>query len=151
MIYHDLTRWPLVITVIRGTPTADDQLDLFSKLGECLDRNEKFVTLRIYADVDSLSRPQGGSESKAWLQSNLERMREQIQGMARVVPPEIVEGARKGPNIGVPAEIFGHVEDALSWINDEVLSLYGDQSGRGAVKKSIDNIMMHDVNYKNNK
>lgn len=128
MITHDLNHWPLIVTVLRGAPTADEQLAFLDQFSRWLDRGERFATLRIYADSDSLLRPQGnGQEAKEWFQSNAERIAGLVLGMARVLPAANLAEARPMPRLGVPAETFGALDTALSWLIDDILAPNGIQ------------------------
>lgn len=123
MIVYHLDHWPLIVTVLRGAPTAQEQLDFFDHFNEWLDRGERFATLRVYADEASLTRPQGnGQEAKQWFLGNSERIANLVLGMARVLPPEKIAEARPMPKIGVPSKTFADTDTALSWLIDDVFT-----------------------------
>jgi hypothetical protein len=126
MIQHDLSQWPLVISVIRGAMTREEQSAFFSAWTSWLDRGDSFATLRVFSDTASLERPDGGAkEAKAWLQTNAERIKSSVKGMATVVPAESFEDMNRinaEKLFGVPAKTFVDVLSAIAWINDSVFA-----------------------------
>lgn len=120
MIRHDLTHWPLVLSAADGTTSLEEQLHFFSEWTTWLDRGETFATLRVFTDTDALKRPEGGAkEAKVWLQSNGERIKQLVIGMATVVPSSTLEEMRR-MNVeklfGVPAQIFDDANEAAMWL-----------------------------------
>lgn len=120
MIRHDLTHWPLVLSAAAGATSLEEQLDFFSDWTAWLDRGETFATLRVFTDPDALKRPDGGAkEAKAWLQSNGERIKQLVIGMATVVPASALEEMRRinvEKLFGVPAQIFDEANEAAMWL-----------------------------------
>lgn len=120
MITHELTFWPLVVSVSSGAPTYDDLLEFNKAWSGWLDRGSPFAVMRILADTQSHTQPPGGAkEKKGWLQKNGERIRSRVIGMATVVPAEIFADVSKMDAqklFGVPARSFVSVEDALAWL-----------------------------------
>lgn len=120
MIRHDLTHWPLVLSNMSGPMTLEEQLAFFAAWTGWLDRGERFATLRVFADVEALRRPEGGAkEAKAWLQTNAERVKAQVMSMATVVPVEAYnEVSRMNAEklFGVPAQTFARSDEAVAWI-----------------------------------
>ncbi|WP_267553367.1 hypothetical protein [Rhizobium rhizogenes] len=120
MIRHDLTHWPLVLSAAQGSMSLKEQLDFLSDWTEWLDRGETFSTLRVFTDSEALKRPDGGAkEAKVWLQSNGERIKQLVIGMATVVPPAALEEmSRMNAErlFGVPAQIFDDVNEATMWL-----------------------------------
>ncbi len=62
-----------------------------------------------------------------WFQSNAERIAGLVLGMARVLPAANLAEARPMPRLGVPAETFGALDTALSWLIDDILAPNGIQ------------------------
>lgn len=120
MIRHDLTHWPLVLTVARGAMTPAEHRGLLAEWNRWLDRGERFATLRVFADGDALVRPDGAArDAGAWLQANAARMRAQVLGMATVVPAGQLGcvGRMKAAKLsGVPAEAFRNISPALNFL-----------------------------------
>lgn len=120
MIKNDLTHWPLVLTQAQGAATLDDNVLFLNTWADWLDRGEPFATFRIFADMDALSRPDGGAKAaKAWLQENADRIKQLIIGMATVIPEEAMEqhGKMDAEKLfGVPARTFSNANDAMIWI-----------------------------------
>lgn len=125
MIRHDLTHWPLVVTLARGAATVEDQIDFLAHWDTWLDRGEPFATLRIFADTDAHLRPRGGAqEIKAWLAANRERIRRLVWGMATVVFPAHYEWMNRidaEKLFGVPARLFVDAGSALDWLGEVIL------------------------------
>jgi len=120
MIRHDLSHWPLVLSAAHGAMSLEEQLDFFSEWTAWLDRGEAFSTLRVFTDSDGLKRPDGGAkEAKAWLQSNGERIRQLVIGIATVVPPAALEEVSRmnaEKLFGVPAQMFDDANEATMWL-----------------------------------
>lgn len=126
MIRHNLSQWPLVLSVMHGAMTRDEQIGFFSEWTGWLDRGEPFATLRVFSDAASLERPEGGAkEAKAWLQANAERVKSLVMGMATVVPAESFEEVSRmnaEKLFGVPAMSFDDATAAIAWVRDSVLA-----------------------------
>jgi hypothetical protein len=124
MIRHDLSHWPLVLTIARGAPTLGDQTLFLTEWSHWLDRNERFATVRLFLDADALAHPEGGArEAKTWLRENAVRIRHLVLGMATIVPAaEFERMSRMDAEklFGTPAQIFREIDGALVWL-DEVL------------------------------
>ncbi|NLR97627.1 hypothetical protein HGP17_12480 [Rhizobium sp. P38BS-XIX] len=120
MIRHDLSHWPFVLSAAQGAMSLDEQLDFLSDWTAWLDRGETFATLRVFTDSDALRRPEGSArEAKAWLQSNGERIRQLVIGMATVVPSSALEEMSRmnaEKLFGVPAQMFDDVNEATMWL-----------------------------------
>ncbi|WP_180899676.1 hypothetical protein [Martelella soudanensis] len=104
--------------------TSEENAAFLADWTDWLDRGDPFVTLRIFADAESLHRPEDGArEAKAWLQSNSDRIKLLVKGMATVVPPDkLDEVSRMNAErlFGVPAKCFDSVEEAITWIDSVV-------------------------------
>lgn len=124
MIRHDLSHWPLVITVASGRSTLDDMLAFTAEWNHWLDECDAFATLRIFTDAAALEHPEGSAQNaKKWLQEKGDAIRAQVMGMAMVVPPAEYERVRK-MNVeklfGVPAATFQDLPSALAWLQTTV-------------------------------
>jgi len=121
---HDLSHWPLVLSVEQGAPSLADVQALQQNWNHWLARGERFASLRVLCDVDTLTHPPGSAQSmKAWLQTSLAAIRAQVLGMATVVPASALESLRKmnaEKLFGVPAALFDNVPDALAWLQETV-------------------------------
>lgn len=134
MIRHDLTQWPLVLSVMKGRSSLDEQLGFFRQWSDWLARGERFATLRVFCDGAALERPEGGGkEAKVWLQENGAAIRNHVAAMATVVPPEHLEavGRMNAEKLfGVPAQPFSALEPAIAWtlghMPDVPVGLSGD-------------------------
>ncbi|MFT3721854.1 hypothetical protein [Pseudorhodoferax sp.] len=120
MIRHDLSHWPLVLSVARGPSTLAEHDAFLAEWNHWLDRGERFATLRVFADAAALAHPDGAARgAKAWLQANAGRLQAQVTAMATVVPPEQLAPVRRmnaEKLFGVPAQAFGGIDDALDWL-----------------------------------
>ncbi|WP_033920790.1 hypothetical protein [Sphingomonas sp. 37zxx] len=124
MIRHDLTHWPLITSMMQGTVTLDEQMAFLADWTSWLDRGERFATLRVFAGTDALARAEGGAkETKMWLQTNKDRIKALVVGMATVVPAERLEEVSRmnaEKLFGVPARTFADVEEAANWITSQL-------------------------------
>ncbi|KAA1184759.1 hypothetical protein FP026_05160 [Rhizobium tropici] len=140
MIRHDLSQWPLVLSAARGSMSPEEQLAFLSDWTSWLDRGEPFSTLRVLTDVDATKRPEGDAgEAKAWLQSNGERIKRLVIGMATVVPAGAVEEMSRMNTeklYGGPAQIFDEVNEATMWLAS-VSAVRGKPVHMGHVLRSL--------------
>jgi len=124
MIRHDLSHWPLVISVAQGTSSLPDVETFQQEWSRWLVRGEPFATLRLFVDAEALVHPPGSAPlAKQWLQAHAQAVRERVMGMATVVPAS--EHARLSKMnaeklFGVPAKIFSDVTAALDWLHERI-------------------------------
>ncbi|HIE3983663.1 TPA: hypothetical protein ACXNHL_000383 [Serratia marcescens] len=120
MMKHDLSSWPLVLSVSQGMPSFDDLPGYSAAWAEWLDRGQRFATLRILLDSEAHEHPPGGArERKTWFSIHGDRLKEQVVGMAIVAPAEVVEHMSKIKTdrlLGVPARAFVEMDDAFAWL-----------------------------------
>lgn len=142
MIRNDLSHWPLVISVASG-PTSLEELTSFTEdWGRWLTHGERFATLRIFADTESLVHPEGSAKKgKQWLQEQGEAIRQQVSGMATVVPASEYERMRK-MNVeklyGVPAATFADVPSALAWLDERVFTPQDIRFEQATIAAAVD-------------
>lgn len=142
MVRHDLSHWPLVISVACGLSTLEEMDAFTQEWNRWLDRGEPFASLRVFADAPSLVHPEGSAQkAKQWLQDKGPAIRAQVIGMANVVPASDYERMRK-MNVeklfGVPAGTFQDVPSALSWLRESVFAPRGLPFDEQAVAASIE-------------
>ncbi|WP_156469138.1 hypothetical protein [Cephaloticoccus primus] len=120
MMQHDLSCWPLVLSVSAGKPSLTDLHDYSAAWTAWLDRGEPFVMLRILQDSAANSHPPGGSrEGQNWFKAETERFSSLTLALAAAAPPEVVlkkNRIKGGMQRGVPTRAFEQVEDALDWL-----------------------------------
>lgn len=120
MIKHDVTRWPLVVSASRGAPALEELRCFSDDWTSWLARNQRFATLRIHADAQSYTYPEGDAkEKKRWFSASRSDLKSQVIGMATVVPAEILGevGRTKQEKLyGVPAQAFASLDDAVDWL-----------------------------------
>lgn len=141
MIHHELSQWPLVISVSAGLQTLEDMRAFTDDWNRWLDRGEPFASLRVFADADALVHPEGSAQSaKQWLQERGADIRSHMMGMASVVPADQYEKMRK-MNVeklfGVPASTFADADDALVWLGERVMEPRGLRFDLAAVRAAI--------------
>jgi hypothetical protein len=141
MTHHELSQWPLVISVTAGLQTLEGMQAFTEDWNRWLDRGEPFVSLRVFADADALVHPEGSAQSaRQWLQERGADIRRHMMGMASVVPADQYEKMRK-MNVeklfGVPASIFADADDALVWLGERVMAPRGLPFDLAAVRAAI--------------
>ncbi len=141
MIRHELSQWPLVISVSSGLQTLESMNAFTEDWNRWLDRREPFASLRVFADADALVHPEGSAQSaKQWLQARGQDIRRHMMGMASVVPADQYEKIRK-MNVeklfGVPASIFASTDEALAWLGERILAPRGLRLDAAAVHAAI--------------
>lgn len=124
MVLNELRHWPLVITVLYGEPTLEDQQQIFLTLETALHRSQPFATLRIYSNSDSLGRMQGiDQNAEEWRKINGAKLKNVLLGMATVVPVD--EVAERTKILGrkansLPSKVFDEHSAAIDWLNTNV-------------------------------
>jgi hypothetical protein len=141
MTHHELSQWPLVISVSAGLQTLEGMQAFTEDWNRWLDRGEPFASLRVFADADALVHPEGSAQSaRQWLQERGADIRSHMMGMASVVPADQYEKMRK-MNVeklfGVPASIFADADDALVWLGERVMAPRGLPFDLAAVRAAI--------------
>jgi hypothetical protein len=141
MTHHELSQWPLVISVSAGLQTLEGMQAFTEDWTRWLDRGEPFASLRVFADADALVHPEGSAQSaRQWLQERGADIRSHMMGMASVVPADQYEKMRK-MNVeklfGVPASIFADADDALVWLGERVMAPRGLPFDLAAVRAAI--------------
>lgn len=120
MMKHDLSCWPLVLSVSQGMPSLEDLQGYSAAWSAWLDSGEQFATLRILLDSEAHEHPPGGArERKTWFSAHGDRLKAQVIGMATVAPADVVQHMNKIKTdrlFGVPARAFDAVEDAFAWL-----------------------------------
>ncbi|ATA53870.1 hypothetical protein CKY39_12060 [Variovorax boronicumulans] len=142
MIRHELSQWPLVISVSAGLQTLESLQAFTEDWNRWLDRGEPFVSLRVFADADALVHPEGSAQSaRQWLQARGADIRRHMMGMASVVPADQFEKISK-MNVeklfGIPASTFARTDEALAWLRERVLAPRGLRLDAEAVHAAID-------------
>ncbi|OEZ30930.1 hypothetical protein [Variovorax boronicumulans] len=142
MIRHELSQWPLVISVSAGLQTLESLQAFTEDWNRWLDRGEPFVSLRVFADADALVHPEGSAQSaRQWLQARGADIRRHMMGMASVVPADQFEKISK-MNVeklfGIPASTFARTDEALAWLRERVLAPRGLCLDAAAVHAAID-------------
>jgi len=120
MMQHNLSCWPLVLSISSGRPSLGDLQSYSSSWTEWLNRKERFATLRILLDSSAYGHPPGGAqERKQWFSTNGVRLKEQVLGMATVAPADVVRKMNKIKSnhfLGVSNRAFVSLETALDWL-----------------------------------
>jgi len=129
IIHNDLTHWPLVISIARGTPTMEEVAQFQQAWSGWLARGEPFATLRLFLDSQTLEHPPGSAASvKQWLQIHALAIKERVMGMATIVPEsELARVSKMNAEklFGVPADSFSDVAVALTWLHERVYTPRG--------------------------
>lgn len=142
MVRHELSQWPLVISVSTGLQTLESMQAFTEDWNRWLDRGEPFVSLRVFADADALVHPEGSAQrAKQWLQARGADIRRHMMGMASVVPADQFEKISK-MNVeklfGIPVSTFARTDEALAWLRERVLAPRGLVLDAAAVRAAID-------------
>jgi len=141
MQHHDLGQWPLVVSVSAGAPTLADTQDFAQAWDDWLARGQAFASLRVFTDAASLTHPPGSAQHvKQWFGRQAQAIREQVMGMASVVPAgEFERMSRMNVEklFGVPAAIFADLPSALAWLRDQVFAPRGLPFDEAAVMAAV--------------
>jgi len=141
VIRHDLSHWPLVISMGQGNSSLTEVETFHQEWNRWLAREEPFATLRLFVDMDSTVQPPGASVFvKQWLQIHSEAVRANVMGMAMVVcASEYPRFAKRNAEklFGVPAAVFDELPAALDWLHERVYAPRGLRFDADAVAVSI--------------
>lgn len=120
MMEHEISCWPLALSVSQGAPSLDDLHGYSAAWNAWLDRQQRFATLRVLLDSAAHVHPPGGArERKDWLAANGARLQAQVIGMATVAPADVVAQMNRVKTerlFGVPAQAFDSLDAALAWL-----------------------------------
>lgn len=120
ILKHESKRWPLALVVARGEPTLEQHFESLVAWDEWFSRAEPFRVIRVYCDNASLYHAKGAAQAtQEWLKSGAaEKMRELVQSMLIVVPPDRHGSMAKmsvQKAFGVPGGLFPSLEAAFAW------------------------------------
>jgi len=142
---HDLSHWPLVITVAAKSSTLTEMEAFLQTWEQWLAGGELFAMLRVFTHSESLTHPPGSPPlAKQWLQQQGEAIRQQVMGMATVVPLVDYERLRKmnaEKLFGVPAATFADVPAALRWMKERVYAPRDLMLDAAAISATIETLV----------
>lgn len=120
ILKHESKRWPLALVVARGEPTLEQHFESLAAWDEWFSRAEPFRVIRVYCDNASLHHAKGAAQAtQEWLNAGAaEKMRELVQSMLIVVPPDRHGSMAKmsvQKAFGVPGGLFPSLEAAFAW------------------------------------
>jgi len=143
-MHHDLSHWPLVVTVASKASTLAEMEAFLQTWEQWLAGDERFALLRVFTHSESLTHPPGSAPlTKQWLQQQGEAIRQRVMGMATVVPPVDYERLCKmnaEKLFGVPAATFADVPAALRWMKERVYAPHGLMLDAAAVSATIESL-----------
>ncbi|WP_028467330.1 hypothetical protein [Nisaea denitrificans] len=120
-IASDDTLWPLSILMLEGSQSLEQHDQMLGIWNAWFDRNERFISLRVYLDESSLDQVPGvGRVTKQWLKAGAsENMRRLVSCMAIAVPPSRFEAMNRQSvekAFGIPGGVFPNLDDSLDWL-----------------------------------
>ncbi|MBL8272057.1 hypothetical protein [Steroidobacter sp.] len=119
MTQHDVSQWPLVVSVIDGCKKAEDLRDVAARWQDWLSWNEPFAALQIFPAGDNALLSDRDRWLSWWLEGQRRAIRRNVIGLASVIPGVHYD---KMPQMsihkvfGVPSATFGSVNTALRWL-----------------------------------
>jgi len=144
MLHNDLSHWPLVISIARAMPTMAEVEQFQQAWSDWLARGEPFATLRLFLDRQALEHPPGSAASvKQWLQTHAPAIKEQVIGMATIVPEsELARISKMNAEklFGVPADSFSDTAAALDWLHERVYAPRGWVLDVAGVRQTIEDM-----------
>jgi len=121
MMQHDLSCWPLVLSVSHGQPDVQTLHDYCDAWTSWLERGERFALLQVFMDEAAHSHPKGGAKiGQNWLAANTEAFQKQVLAAASVAPAALVTKMNRMKTERlygeVPKQAFAEVPTALDWL-----------------------------------
>jgi hypothetical protein len=141
LILHDLSDWPLAITIARGTSTAAEHSSCLTEWDRWFVRGEGFAFLRVLADSEAVAHTEHAAhETRAWLRAQGGRIRTQLISMATVAPArELTRVNRLDAEslIDAPVQAFSDVDAAIDWLEWFIAPPSGGSWDRGAIRARL--------------
>ncbi|WP_312418071.1 hypothetical protein [Comamonas sp.] len=139
---YDTSCWPLAMTFSSGSPRFEDMLDDAANWRAWLGRGKRFAMLRVLLDRDAYAHPPGAAQArKAWLAEHGALIRQQMLGMALVLPGDVLNQAQRMQAerlFGVPAQAFCSVEDAIAWLKPLMTQDFGIADSEAALIRALE-------------
>lgn len=119
MTQHDVSQWPLVVSIIDGRTKSEDLRDVAAKWRDWLSWNEPFAALQIFPSGDPALLADRDRWLSWWLDGHRRSIRNNVLGLASVIASDRYErmpemGTHK--LFGVPAATFSSIGTALCWL-----------------------------------
>lgn len=119
MTQHDVSQWPLVVSVIDGGKKAEDLRDVAARWQDWLSWNEPFAALQIFPTGDPTLLADRDRWLSWWLDGQRRAIRHNVIGLASVIPgPHYAKMPQMSIHkvFGVPSATFSSVNTALRWL-----------------------------------
>ena len=124
MFRHDVSHWPLVVSIASGPQDATAARTFIDSWNDWLSWNEPFATLRVFTDPLALQpRPEFLALVEDWLAARRDAFRRNLMGIANIVPASQYEHAQRvklGEGFAAPARTFTDLDAGLHWLAAEI-------------------------------
>jgi hypothetical protein len=140
MTQHDVSQWPLVISIINERTKAEDLRDVAARWRDWLSWNEPFAALQIFHGGGASLLAERDRSLNWWLEGQRRAIRCNVMALASVVPGEFYE---KVPQMGthklfgVPSATFSSVHTALRWLEARAFRPHDLVFNRAAVEANL--------------
>jgi hypothetical protein len=140
MTRHDVSQWPLVVSIIDSRTKEADLRDVAARWRDWLSWDEPFAALQIFPGGDSTLLAERDRWLSWWLDGQRRAIRSNVMGLASVIPGSCYE---KVPQMGahsifgIPAATFASLHTALSWLEARAFRPHDLVFNRSAVEANL--------------
>lgn len=148
LLKHESQYWPVALTVAHGEATLEQHMCSLASWDNWFCKGEPFHVIRVYLDEASLRHPEGAAQAtQRWMAAGAaEKMRELVQSMLIVVPPNQYERMKKmsvRKAFDIPGGLFASLEAAYAWLDNPSEPVSGipvDKKALEAIQCSVNEI-----------
>lgn len=140
MTQHDVSQWPLVVSIIDGRTKAADLRDVAARWHDWLSWNEPFAALQIFSGGDNSLLAERDRWLSWWLDGQRRAIRCNVMGLASVMPSAHyvkVPEMNTHKLFGVPAATFASVHTALCWLEARAFRPHDLVFNRAAIEAQL--------------
>lgn len=140
MTQHDVSQWPLVVSIIDSQTLTEDLREVAARWRDWLSWNEPFAALQIFSGSDEGLLAERDRVLGWWLDAQRRAIRRNIVGLASVIPCAHYE---KMPHMGthelfgIPTATFASISTALCWLEARAFRPHELAFNRAAVEATL--------------
>ncbi len=140
MTQHDVSQWPLVVSIIDSHTLAEDLREVAARWRDWLSWNEPFAALQIFSGHDEGQLAERDRVLSWWLDAQRRSIRRNVIGLASVIPCahfEKMPHMETHPLFGIPTATFASISTALVWLEARAFRPHDLTFNRAAVEATL--------------